>query len=107
MWFEYALDNIQVNAQTSAGEIKTSLGKDCPKIISGIRNVGIETLKECMQEVYEDGPKRDRRLWLGDMYLENLANRHSFKNFALTKRCLYLFASTAEKDGFVNPCCFE
>ncbi len=107
MWFEYALDNIQVNAQTSAGEIKTSLGKDCPKIISYIRNVGIETLKECMQEVYEDGPKRDRRLWLGDMYLENLANRHSFKNFALTKRCLYLFASTAEKDGFVNPCCFE
>lgn len=107
MWFEYALDNIQVNAQTSAGEIKTSLGKDCPKIISDIRNVGIETLKECMQEVYEDGPKRDRRLWLGDMYLENLANRHSFKNFALTKRCLYLFASTAEKDGFVNPCCFE
>jgi len=60
-----------------------------------------------MQKVYEDGPKRDRRLWLGDMYLENLANRHSFKNFALTKRCLYLFASTAEKDGFVNPCCFE
>lgn len=107
MWFEYALDDIQATAQTSAGEIKTSLQKDCPKIISDIRNIGIETLKECMQEVYEDGPKRDRRLWLGDMYLENLANRYSFKNFSLTKRCLYLFASTAEKDGFVNPCCFE
>jgi len=24
------------------------------------------TLRNCLQEVFEDGPKRDRRLWLGD-----------------------------------------
>lgn len=105
--YEYALTDMYLTAQTSAGDVKTVPNKDCPKMISDIRRVGIETLRECMQEVYEDGPKRDRRLWLGDMYLENLANRHSFKNFALTKRCLYLFAGTAEENGFVNPCCFE
>ena len=28
-----------------------------------------------MQDVFEDGPKRDRRLWLGDLRLEALANK--------------------------------
>ena len=30
---------------------------------------GLHTLHECMQDVFEDGPKRDRRLWLGDLRL--------------------------------------
>src|SRR5699024_11358575 len=32
-----------------------------------IYNIGIKTLADCMQDVFEDGPKRDRRLWLGDL----------------------------------------
>ena len=60
-----------------------------------------------MQTVYEDGPKRDRRLWIGDMYLESLANRYSFKNNQMTKHCLYLFAGLAADDGIVISNCFE
>ncbi|MBQ1520313.1 MAG: cellobiose phosphorylase, partial [Clostridia bacterium] len=29
--------------------------------------IACRTLHDCMQEVFEDGPKRDRRLWLGDL----------------------------------------
>lgn len=36
-----------------------------------IYDVGLKTLADCMQDVFEDGPKRDRRLWLGDL------SRHS------------------------------
>jgi hypothetical protein len=31
-----------------------------------------------MQEVFEDGPKRDRRLWLGDLRLQALVNDVTF-----------------------------
>ncbi len=60
-----------------------------------------------MQTVYEDGPKRDHRLWIGDLYLEALANRYSFQNFELTKRCLYLFAGLTGEDGVLKCNLFE
>ena len=65
--------------------------------------VSLRTLHSCMQDVFEDGPKRDRRLWLGDLRLEALANYYTFKNYDLVKRCLYLFAgSTLEKGRLAN-----
>lgn len=97
--YNFAINKISFDAETSAGEIKTTLRPDCPEMIRNINNVAIATLKECMQTVYEDGPKRDRRLWIGDMYLESLANRYSFKNNQITKRCLYLFAGLCAKNG--------
>ncbi len=72
-------------------------------------SVSIRTLRNCMQTVFEDGPKRDRRLWLGDLRLQALSNYYTFKNNDLVKRCLYLFAGCALKDGrvpsnvFINP----
>jgi hypothetical protein len=60
-----------------------------------------------MQTVYEDGPKRDRRLWIGDLYLESLANQYSFKNDSLTKHCLYLLAGLSYKDGVAPSNVFE
>jgi hypothetical protein len=60
-----------------------------------------------MQTVFEDGPKRDRRLWIGDLRLQALANSVSFRNFSLVKRCLYLFAGTARADGFLPSCLYE
>lgn len=56
--------------------------------------VSVNTLKNCMQRVFEDGPKRDRRLWIGDLRLEALTNYYSFNNLEIVKRCLYLFAAT-------------
>lgn len=58
-----------------------------------IDRISINTLAECMQNFFEDGPKRDRRLWLGDLRLQALADYYTFKNIDLVKRCLYLFAA--------------
>lgn len=57
------------------------------------------TLSNCMQDVFEDGPKRDRRLWLGDLRLQALANYQTFRNNDLVKRCLYLFAGSTLDEG--------
>ncbi len=105
--FDFAIDDMYCTAQTSAGEILTSVDSVCPEDIADIRRVSIETLRECMQTVYEDGPKRDHRLWAGDMYLQTLANRYTFGNYDLTRRCLYLFAALADERGNVISNIFE
>ncbi len=71
-----------------------------------IDEVGIRTLRNCMHDVFEDGPKRDRRLWLGDLRLQALVNAVSFQQFDLVKRCLYLFAAFANADGTVPACVY-
>ncbi|WP_462409414.1 alpha-L-rhamnosidase-related protein [Neobacillus sp. Marseille-QA0830] len=63
--------------------------------------VSIKTLADCMQDVFEDGPKRDRRLWLGDLRLQALANYETFGTNDLVKRCLYLFAGVPDANGKV------
>jgi alpha-L-rhamnosidase len=60
-----------------------------------------------MQSVYEDGPRRDRRLWIGDLRLQALANYCTIRDFQLIKRCLYLFAALARSDGSLPACLFE
>ena len=59
-----------------------------------------------MQEFFEDGPKRDRRLWIGDLRLQAQANYLTFKNYDLVKRCLYLFAGARHEDGTVAGCLY-
>ncbi|MFP2506572.1 sugar hydrolase [Buttiauxella gaviniae] len=67
-----------------------------------IDDVAVHTLKNCMHDVFEDGPKRDRRLWLGDLRLQALVNDVTVKNYDLVKRCLYLFAAMTREDGMVS-----
>ena len=67
-----------------------------------IHEVSLKTLANCMQEEFEDGPKRDRRLWVGDLRLMAMTNAMSFKNFDLVKRCLYLFGGSRFPDGRVS-----
>ena len=64
--------------------------------------VGLRTLHECMQVVFEDGPKRDQRLWLGDLRLQALANYVTYRQNDLVKRCLYLFAGSRYSSGLVS-----
>lgn len=71
-----------------------------------IYEVSLTTLENCMQSVYEDGPKRDQRLWMGDFRLQALVNSVSFENYDLTKRCLYLFGGSRFEDGRVSACLF-
>lgn len=106
--FDFAMEDMYFTAVSSAGELKApKLQNGTPEMIRRINDVSLETLRECMQTVYEDGPKRDHRLWVGDLYLESLANRWSFRNFDLTKRCLYLFASLTTDDGLIISNVFE
>ena len=68
--------------------------------------IGVRTLANCMQEVFEDGPKRDRRLWLGDFRLEALADYATFRQTDIVRRCLYLFAGTRFEDDRLAACLF-
>jgi hypothetical protein len=72
-----------------------------------IDRVSIATLKDCMQTVFEDGPRRDRRAWIGDLRLQALTNYCTFGDFRLVKRCLYMFAALAREDGSLPASMFE
>lgn len=87
------LFNFSFRASTSADVslLKSANTKDT--LLNKIDRVATNTLKECMQTYFEDGPKRDRRLWIGDLRLEALANYYTFNNLDIVKRCLYLFAA--------------
>ena len=76
------------------------------EVIRRLDRVSLRTLQNCMQTVFEDGPKRDRRLWLGDLRLQALANYETFHNMELVKRCLYLFAGQTKDNGQVSACLF-
>ena len=69
-------------------------------------DTGVRTLANCMQDVFEDGPKRDRRLWMGDLRLQAAANYATFRQNDLVKRCLYLFAGSRFPGGRVAACVF-
>ena len=76
-------------------------------MLQALDDVSIYTLRDCMQTVFEDGPRRDRRLWIGDIRLQALTNYSTFKDFALVKRCLYLFAAMPREDSSLPACLFE
>lgn len=86
----------------------SALPKCGDSMLHKIREVSIRTLANCMQTVFEDGPKRDRRLWLGDLMLQALVNYETFQKNDLVKRCLYLFAGLCNpEDGMIPACVFE
>lgn len=105
--YEFSISKMYCKAVTSVSTDPEVLPESVSPIIKDIDKVGLNTLKECMQTVYEDGPKRDQRLWIGDLYLESLGNNYSFKQFDLTKRCLYLLAGLSSKDGYLMGCVYE
>ncbi len=77
-------------------------------LLKRIDEIAVNTLKNCMQRMFEDGPKRDRRLWIGDLRLEALANYYTFNNYDIVKRCLYLFAATERNScGFMPGFLYE
>ncbi len=74
--------------------------------LARLDRVSLRTMHNCMQLVFEDGPKRDRRLWLADLRLQALTNYATFRNNDLVKRCLYLFAALTQNEGRVGACLF-
>lgn len=106
-YFDFRIGGITLEAVTSASGEAPQLAAGTDPMIRRIYETGLETLSECMQTVYEDGPKRDQRLWIGDLYLESLANACSFRNHSLTRRCLYLLAALADEDGWLHATVYE
>lgn len=102
--YSLTVQRLAARAVTSAPEEIACAGRDPAE--RRIDEVALKTLSECMQYEFEDGPKRDRRLWLGDLRLQALANYETFRHNDLVKRCLYLFAGTAQDNGRIAACVF-
>jgi hypothetical protein len=96
-----------VESVTSAANDIAPLPPGKPQLIVDIDRVALNTLRDCMQTVFEDGPRRDQRLWIGDFRLQALANYATYRNIDLVKRCLYLLAAYPQDDGMLSACVFE
>lgn len=92
----------KIIAVSSADDTKLQKRSFDDWMLQKIYDAGIKTLKDCMMDVFEDGPKRDRRLWLGDLRLQAQANYASFRQNDLVKRCLYLFGAMTTIDGKIS-----
>ena len=102
-----SVNNLYCDSVTSADISKLKVLDIDDEMLKVIDTKAAKTLMECEQMVFEDGPKRDRRLWIGDLRLQTLADYMSFNNLDLIKKCLYLFAGHRINDKIVAPCIFE
>ncbi|MFQ9622472.1 MAG: sugar hydrolase [Enterobacteriaceae bacterium] len=98
--FRLQFTQVEVNAVTSASGACPAATTSDPQL-RAIDNVAVLTLQNCMQEVFEDGPKRDRRLWLGDLRLQALVNDVTFARHALAPLPVP-FAGHTREDGMVS-----
>ncbi|MDR0412484.1 MAG: glycoside hydrolase [Dysgonamonadaceae bacterium] len=105
--YDFNIYDLCCKAQTSAQNVPAGLPENVSPMIREIDRVGLNTLKECMQTVFEDGPKRDQRLWIGDLYLQSLGNIFSYQQYDLTKRCLYLLAAMSHTNGYLHATVIE
>ncbi len=105
--YPFMISSMECEALTSAQYPPKPLPEKCNEMIREIDRVGLHTLRECMQTVFEDGPKRDQRLWIGDLYLQAMSNNYSFQQQDLTRRSLYLIAGLSHPNGYLHPCLYE
>ena len=103
----FGFSGFGAEAVTCADETKLAPFAPASAEDAALDRVARATLRDCMQTVFEDGPKRDRRLWLGDLRLQALANYATYRNFDLVKRSLYILAGTCTDIGLVGTCSFE
>ncbi|MEH7416270.1 sugar hydrolase [Neobacillus drentensis] len=99
--YRVVFESVECKAVTSANISAVQKLSHQDEELQNIDEISIKTLADCMQDVFEDGPKRDRRLWLGDLRLQALANYETFGTNNLVKRCLYLFAGVPDDKGKV------
>lgn len=104
--FSLIVKDAVCTAVSSADDSKIKEFHTSNELHQQLDRIACRTLHNCMQKVFEDGPKRDRRLWLGDLRLQALANYETYKNNNLVKACLYLFAALPMENGQVGACLF-
>ena len=107
--FDLTVEKAEVRAVSSAKDEDLKRYDTSDAELGKIDEIGVRTLHDCMQLVFEDGPKRDRRLWLGDLRIQALSDYYSYSDLDLVRRCLYLFAGSTMDDGricgglFIEP----
>ena len=101
----FYLTRLTAEHTTAAGECLPA--KIADPELAQIDRVAVKTLENCMQNVFEDGPKRDRRLWLGDLRLQAMVNAVTFRNFDLVEHSLRLLAARTGQDGWFPACVFD
>lgn len=104
--YSVKLSDFKITAVTSADVSKCKVDTLDPEL-RRIDEVGCRTLANCMQRIFEDGPKRDRRLWIGDLRLQALTAYHVFGSVDVAKRCMYLFAGYTNSQGRVPRDIFQ
>lgn len=104
--YKVVLSDVECTSVSSADMSVVPPLKTSDPDLMKLDKVSLKTMQDCMQLVFEDGPKRDRRLWIGDLRLQALTNYVTFKNYDLVKRCMYLFAGLAQNEGRVGACLF-
>ncbi|KAM5520293.1 alpha-L-rhamnosidase [Fusarium oxysporum f. sp. phaseoli] len=106
--FKVSFSNVQCESVSAVSQGHQIDAVEFPDpLLQDIDHVCISTLRDCMQTVFEDGPRRDRRLWIGDLRLQALANYSTFRDLDLVKRCLFQFAAVRREDGSLPACIFE
>lgn len=104
--FSLVVEDAWCTAVTSADDSRLSPLNSKDPLLLDMDRVACRTLRNCMQRVFEDGPKRDRRLWLGDLRLQALANYRTYGQNELVKACMYLFAALPREDGLLSAAVF-
>lgn len=104
--FSLVVKEADVTAVSSADDSRLKPFEPENELDGRLDRIACRTLHDCMQTVFEDGPKRDRRLWMGDLRIQALANYETYRNNDLVKACLYLFAALPMDNGQVGACVF-
>ena len=103
--FNLVIEDVKLRAVSGADDSKL-IPCALDDEFSRIDAIAVRTLHNCKQVVFEDGPKRDRRLWLGDLRLQAMADYYTYRDYDMVKACLYLFAALPMPDGWVGACLF-
>lgn len=104
--FQVVVEDASLTAVSAVSMEQVKPVEGIAEDLQKIDRASLKTLQDCMQHVFEDGPKRDRRLWIGDLRLQAKANYATFGNLELVKRCMYLFAGLIREDGKIGACLF-
>lgn len=104
-FYSISIPDISCTAVTAADESTLEpLPEGTDADLVAIDRGGTMTLRECMQNTFEDGVKRDLRFWTGDSYYAMKTNLYTYKNFKMNKRMLYLIAALPLENG-LSPAC--
>ena len=77
--FDLIIEEAKAVALSSADDSRLSAYHSENKELEQLDRIACNTLHDCMQKVFEDGPKRDQRLWMGDLRLQALANYETYQ----------------------------